>query len=362
MARHGPAPSPLHGLASPLQGEEFERLMAPFAPFENAPHLAVAVSGGADSMALCLLADFWARSCHGSITALTVDHGLRAASAAEGRQVAGWCRARNIAHRTLRWAGPKPATGIEAAAREARHRLLAQWSARHAVLHLLLAHHRDDQAETVAIRTDRSSGADGLAGMAAVVERAELRLLRPLLAVPPSRIRATLVVAGQGWIEDPMNRDPAFARARLRLEGRIRGREAIRLAATARRNGIARAARDTKVAELLARSAAFEASGRIAADIAAIVRADPEIGRRALARMLLAVGGGTYSPRAARLERLYRALRDGGIVRTRTLGGCLVAVADGRLVVSREGPRRTGPSRRAGETAHPLAPPRFGVV
>jgi tRNA(Ile)-lysidine synthase len=343
---------------------DFARLMSPFAPFEDAPHLAVAVSGGADSMALCLLADRWARARHGRITALTVDHGLRPDSAAEARQVARWLRARHIAHATLRWADAKPATGIEAAARDARHRLLAEWCARRGVLHLLLAHHREDQAETVALRMERASGADGLAGMAAVVERAETRLLRPLLPVPRSRLRATLAAAGQGWIDDPMNRDPAFARARLRLAGQASGRSAASLAAAARRAGIARAAREAEVATLLASCAAFMSPGRIDADAAPIIEADPEIGRRAIVRMLIAVGGGAYPPRGDRLAALYGALRAGRLGRGRTLGGCRVAVSCGRLVVAREGPRRAsgGGWRRAAGPAQPLAPPRFGVV
>ncbi len=339
-------------------------MMAPFAPFEDRPHLAVAVSGGADSMALALLADRWARTRHGRITALTVDHGLRADASAEARQVAKWLQGRGIVHVTLRWTGRKPATGIEAAARGARYPLLAEWCAGKGVLHLLTAHHREDQAETVALRAARLSGPDGRAGMAAIGEREELRLLRPLLPVGRDRLRATLDQERQGWIEDPMNRDPTFARARLRLAGTASGADAARLARAARTAGIGRAAREKDVANLLARAAAPDRSGGIVVDAAALAAADVEIGRRALARLVLAVGGGAYPPRSERLAALHASLRAGTLDRARTLGGCRFAVACGRLRVTREGSRRVAgrtPLGRAG-AAQPLAPPRFGVV
>src|SRR5689334_12818293 len=173
--------------------------MARFAPFEVNPELAVAVSGGADSLALALLADRWARACGGRVTALTVDHGLRPEAAREARQVGRWLKASGIRHVILRWSPPamkKTATArlanLQAAARDARYELLCGWCRQHAVLHLLLAHHRDDQAETLLLRLARGSGLDGLAAMAPLVERSAVRLLRPLLAVPKTAITGYL--------------------------------------------------------------------------------------------------------------------------------------------------------------------------
>ena len=84
----------------------FASLMDPLGPFEHNPHLAVAVSGGADSMALALLAHAWVRHGGGTMTALTVDHGLRPEAAGEARQVGVWLTDRGIAHETLVWRGP----------------------------------------------------------------------------------------------------------------------------------------------------------------------------------------------------------------------------------------------------------------
>ncbi|HZB92116.1 MAG TPA: tRNA lysidine(34) synthetase TilS [Stellaceae bacterium] len=340
--------------ASPLGAEEFAALLARFAPFEPAPRLAVAVSGGADSMALTLLAWRWAEAAGGSLTALTVDHRLRAASADEAEQVARWLSARGIPHRTLRRDEAPPARGLQAAARAARYRLLEAWCAGQGVLHLLVAHNREDQAETLLLRLARGSGLDGLAGMPAVAEHRQCRVLRPLLDLPRARLEATLRGFGQPWIEDPSNRNPAYARVRVR-QAQAQLAEAglgpARLAATAARLGRARSALEAAVAALLAAAVLVHPEGFVRFDGAALRRAPAEIGLRALAVVLSMVGGGAYPPRLERLERLYRDLPEalgGG----RTLGGCRVLPQPEGVLVCRE----------AEAVAPPVAAPPGGVV
>ena len=175
--------------------------MAPLGPFEPAPRVAVAVSGGSDSLALCLLADRWARARGGAVFGLTVDHRLRPESGAEAAQVRRWLAARAISHRTLRWTGTRPVSGIQEEARAARLALLVGWCRRAHVLHLLLGHQREDQAETVLQRLVRGSGIDGLAAMAPVRLAMEpdgggVRLLRPLLSVSRDALTASLALLG----------------------------------------------------------------------------------------------------------------------------------------------------------------------
>ncbi|MEQ8968446.1 MAG: tRNA lysidine(34) synthetase TilS, partial [Azospirillaceae bacterium] len=190
--------------------------MARFAPFEPAPRLAVGLSGGPDSTALVLLADAWARARGGSVLALIVDHGLRPESAGEAAAVADRMARLGIEARILTRAGPPPAAGVQAAARAARHALLQTACREYGILHLLLAHTLDDQAETVLLRLAAGSGPDGLAGMAAVREGREARVLRPLLGWPKTRLVALCREAGVATVADPGNRDPRFARPRLR--------------------------------------------------------------------------------------------------------------------------------------------------
>jgi tRNA(Ile)-lysidine synthase len=321
--------------ATPLGPAEFAALMAPFEPFEPAPRLAVAVSGGADSVALALLGASWAKARGGAMTALTVDHRLRPEAAAEAAQVGHWLAARGIAHLCLVRAEPRPERDLQAQARAARYRLLEAWCAETEVLHLLVAHHREDQAETLLLRLARGSGLDGLAGMAAVTERAACRIVRPLLGLSHRRLVATLDAAGQSWIEDPSNRDPAYARARLR-QGRAAlaaaGLGEARLAETAQRLARSRAAVEAAVAALLARAAVVHPLGFVRLDAAALSEAPEEVGLRALAAVLALVAGAEYPPRLARLERLYRHVA-AGFRSGRTLGGCrLLPRRDGVLV------------------------------
>lgn len=335
-AAMGAAPAPARGAAA-LDNLDFAALMAPFAPFERQPHLAVAVSGGGDSMALALLAQDWAQCRGGHITALTIDHGLRPEAAAEATQVARWCAARGIDHLVLRCVGLGAVrSGIQAAARAARYALLEAWCREHAVLHLLVAHQREDQAETVAIRDARGSALDGLAGMAAVSERVAVRLLRPLLPVPRAALRQFLTAHGQAWIEDPSNRNPAFTRVQIRDElGRAAAASSkAHLAPTAARLGHGRATREAEDARQLARWVALDPWGFAWLDPAAF--AGPEaLGMKALGALLATVGGADYPPRRVRLERLHAELA-AGRADGRTLGGCLVLRRRGRVLICRE--------------------------
>ena len=338
----GPSAAVLHETPETVVAAvEFASLIEKLGPFERSPSVAVAVSGGADSMALALLARDWALSCGGSLTALIVDHGLRPESDAEAATVAGWLAARGVPAMVLRWEGEKPSSGIQEAAREARYRLLSRWCAAAGVLHLLLGHHRDDQIETVLLRAARGSGPDGLAGMSAIVELAGCRLIRPLLAVSRDRLRATLRARGQGWIEDPSNQNPAFARVRLRRDLMQRPQPASDAAARAR--VLAEAA----VARLLAASVAIYPEGW------AVIQAEPWRGapglaRRALTRVLVTVGGAAYPPRGDRLDAVLAEVL-AGLPAARTLAGCRL-IPDGQavLVVREAGRSRVSPAVAAG--------------
>lgn len=189
-----------------------------FADWKAAPSIVLAVSGGPDSVALMWLAVRWRRALKKGprLVAVTVDHGLRPEAAREARAVRQLAKAINIEHRTVRWTGEKPATGLPSAARDARYRLLALEAQRYDASHIFTAHTQDDQAETVIMRMSRGSGLAGLAAMARQSARDGVILARPFLGVPKSRLIATLAKAGVGFADDPTNRDPRFTRPRLR--------------------------------------------------------------------------------------------------------------------------------------------------
>ena len=353
----------------PLTEAEFAALMDAVGGFEARPRVAIAVSGGPDSMALMLLADRWARQSGGEAWGLTVDHGLRPESAAEAGIVAGWLAGRGIRHETLLWEDEKPTGGIQEAARDARYRLLSEWCRAHACLHLLTAHHREDQAETHLIRRRAGSGIDGLAGMSAVRELPHCRLARPLLAVPRARLAALLAAEGQPFLQDPSNLDPAFERARLRLPPTVipgrpggpnpesRNTERARLnrpvfldsgLTAARRPGMTdeviaatldfgrqRIARERDLDSLIARAVGVHPAGLAMLDPAALAAADAERGERLLGRVAACIGAARYPARRDRLARLFAGLR-ADPKRARTLGGCRFVPWRGRILVLRE--------------------------
>ncbi|MBR2117408.1 MAG: tRNA lysidine(34) synthetase TilS [Pseudomonadota bacterium] len=189
-----------------------------FADWKAAPAVVLAVSGGPDSMALMWLAARWRRALTKGprLLAITVDHGLRKEAAREARAVKQLAGALDIEHRTLRWRGEKPTTGLPSAARDARYRLLLRAASNHGASHIFTAHTRDDQAETVIMRLSRGSGIAGLAAMARQSDRGGVILARPFLDVPKSRLVATLAKAGIAFADDPTNHDPRFTRPRLR--------------------------------------------------------------------------------------------------------------------------------------------------
>lgn len=308
------------GLLKPVTPAEFAGWMVRLGPFEPAPVVAVAVSGGADSLAAALLTRDWARARAGTVLGLVVDHGLRRESADEAVWVCAQLRHLGIAAVTLTVMGLVPGPGLAARARAARHAALETACAERGILHLVFGHHALDQAETMAMRLLRQSGPDGLAGMAALTETAQIRRLRPLLAVPPERLRANLRHIGQSWVSDPSNADPSALRSRLRSlrddpDGDAFATRALVAASFCR--GTARARREASWAKELGQAVRVHPQGW------ALCRADslPAAAFTALVAML--AGAGRALPAASVAKHAAK-------LRPSTIGGVRI-VSAGRL-------------------------------
>lgn len=343
-----------------------DELGALFAAFPRSGGVILAVSGGADSTALLVLARRW-RLClprGPELVAATVDHGLRAGSRGEAEAVGRLATRLGVPHELLVWQGSKPKTGIEAAARRARHGLLSELAQRLGAAHVATAHTLDDQAETVLMRLAAGSGPAGLAGMRRSEARHGLTLLRPFLALRKQRLRATLERDGIAWIEDPMNADLGFARPRLRAAQAVLAREGLT------------AERVARLAERIARYEEAVAAGAKAAragllhpdrpgrlDGGALFALPEELALRALAAEIAAVGVPPHDCaakplRLQRLEALWNDLRqafDAGHACRRTLAGALIAVDLDRSVrITPAPPRRLRPPRE--RTLHDIPP------
>lgn len=312
-------------------------------PLGDGEPLAIAVSGGADSLALLLLAhnEFGDR-----VRALTVDHGLRADSAGEAAAVAAICARLGVPHATLRWTGDKPAANVQAAARAARYRLMADWCAAQGVALLATAHHADDQAETLLMRLARGAGLGGLAGVRALRPLvAGVTLLRPLLDARRDALAAIVAAAGLTPADDPSNRDPRYDRTRARRWLAAQGDlDAAPVAASAAHLAEAEAAL-AWTADLAWAGRAVVAPGRVELDADGLPR---ELQRRLVGRALGALGAGAL--RGPDVDRLLDRLAAGHAA---TLGG--ISARAGKVWrFSVAPPRRSG----AGARQSPQVPPR----
>ena len=340
---------------SAIPASEAKRL---FADWKGAPAIILAVSGGPDSMALMWLAARWRRALARGprLVAVTVDHGLRAEAGREAREVKRLAQSLDLPHRTLRWTGPKPKTGLPAAARSARYRLLAQAARAERATHVLTAHTRDDQAETLLMRLLRGSGIAGLAAMARETEREGVRLARPLLTVSKARLIATLEKAKIGFADDPTNRDVNFTRPRIRSlmpALAAEGGDARSLARLA-----ARLARANAAVEILADGAERylalrdHPSPQGSFDAEAFAAMPEEIRLRLLLRAINRAGH-EGPAELGKVEALLAALdhaaaacagrsraKQGPARLKQTLAGALVSLADGRIRIEHAPARR----------------------
>jgi tRNA(Ile)-lysidine synthase len=329
---------------APVSAEEARRL---FAGLAGESAVVLAVSGGPDSLALMWLAARWrrARKRGPKLLAVTVDHGLRPAAAREAREVKRLAADWGLAHRTTRWRGDKPATGVPAAARAARYALLAGAARRHGATVVVTAHTQDDQAETVLMRLARGSGLAGLGGMAETSHRDGVTLLRPLLGLGKARLIATLQRAGIGYADDPTNRDVHYTRPRLRAlmpQLAAEGADARGFARLAARLARADAALDLMTDGAARYLAELRNSGRSGVDAAAFANLAEEIRVRLLLRALNAVGR-EGPAELGKVEVLAQALAEAtadGVPLRRTLAGALVRLERGRIEVRAAPPRR----------------------
>ena len=283
--------------------------------------------------------------------AATVGHGLRGGWDAEAKAVGVLARRLGLKHEILPWRGANPTTGVEAAARAARYRLLAELARRLDAEAIATAHTLDDQAETVLMRLAAGSGPAGLAGMRPRDTRHGIALLRPFLGLRKARLVATLTRAGIAWADDPMNADPAFARVRLRAAGTVLAREGLT------------AERIARLAERMARyeqavSAAVEAARARVADPArpgrldgrALIAAPEEVALRLLAAAIVGAGTPCAAEKPLRLQRLealwqdLRATIAAGRATKRTLAEALITVDRNRTVLITAAPPRRSPA------------------
>jgi tRNA(Ile)-lysidine synthase len=167
----------------------FFKVMDTLGPYEKNPHLAVAVSGGSDSLCLAILAQEWTNNRGGKITALIVDHGLRKNSGKECKETQNILKKRKIFSHCFKWKLSKiPKKGVQEKAREFRYNIFEDWCFKKNIVHLLVAHHFEDQKETFLMRLNDNSNIYGLACMPKILFKKKIRILRPLLDLKKKKL------------------------------------------------------------------------------------------------------------------------------------------------------------------------------
>lgn len=311
---------------------------------EQAQAVAVALSGGPDSMALCALVAEWAGG-RVAVHAITVDHALRPESAAEAHQVGQWVSSYcpGVRHVILRRDPAQIApTRVQEEARHDRYDLMTSYCREQGIRHLLLAHHQDDQAETFLFRLCKGSGLDGLAAMKHETG-GDVKLIRPFLDVPKAVLLATCAAKGLPFVRDPSNRNDRFARVRLRrvMELLVReGLSAKRLTVTAMRLARARSALEQLADQAWSQALRQQETGRLVFSWDELARQPDDIRIRILMRALRTVAqdDGGYGPRLERVEELAESMvTDNDFTRT-TLYHCLIekSAREKTLTIRRE--------------------------
>ncbi len=294
--------------------------------------IAVAVSGGADSLGLCIALSeyFQGENPDIKIHALSVDHALRPEARGELLHVAEILEdISNVTHHILTWEyDEQPTTRIQEQARKARYDLMIKYMRVHNIEHLFLGHHRDDQAETFLFRLAKGSGLDGLGGMAFNHEKGQgVTICRPLLDEGKADIIKFCEYKGIKYINDPSNENEDYARVRLRKSMEVLSAEGLtpkRLSVTAHRLSRAREALDSIAQREYNAALISKDSCRIVFNSNILLLNPFEVVLRVLLKAMYDLSPDReYSPRLERVENLCSDLLKPSHFRKRTLGGII---------------------------------------
>ena len=289
--------------------------------------IAVAVSGGADSLYAVLKANEELSSKGFEIIALTVDHGLRKTSGQEARFVADLMREKGIEHHILCWQGQKPTTGVEDKARIARYALLEEWCLNNEVKYLITAHHLYDQVETFFMRLQRGSGLDGLCGMKEITPFKSIYILRPFLKTNPNVFKTFLKKQNIKWVEDESNQDERLLRVKMRhflpLFEKQTGISPLQIAQTMERLQCSRAYFETTVQKLIQNHFQVFNDKVYCCDSDVFCGFETEIQYRLLSFLIKKISRSVYPPEAEKLCALMKKIQCENF-KSATLGHCRV--------------------------------------
>ena len=311
-----------------------------FKAMEKVPYgnLGISVSGGGDSIAMLHLTYLWAIKTQTKLFAVTIDHNLRDESASEANFVKAIADSYGIDHSIYIWSD-KANGNLQNSARNARHKIVANWAKEKKLATILLGHTKDDQEETLMLRMLRGSGVDGMKGMSEKVLINEVLFFRPLLSSSRKQLREYLKSKNFDWKEDSSNFDDRFDRVKVRnilSDMNKLGLKTSRLVSMANHMSRASCALDKLTLELANSCIEQRCWGDLQLDKDRFSLASYEIQLRLLTKVLCWISGKTYKPRFADLEKLCKNIIDPQQMRGRTLMGVIIRKVKGRIIFTRE--------------------------
>ncbi len=293
--------------------------------------LAIAVSGGVDSVALL----HWVAALGFDVIALHVNHHLRPSADTETQYVQSLCKNLGVPCHVFDWMGNKPTTGLEAAARTARYKMMTDFCRENDIEYLLVAHQADDQIETFLMNLARGSGLTGLSAMQARAHRDGIIILRPLLGVYRAELQRYCDDNNIKYFVDEMNCDDKYTRVRIRqnryLLSEKLGISDDRILLAIENLGRARLALDENITDLVA-SVTFDDYALFSDSF--LFDQAYEIRLKFLGTLIQRIGGNDYQPR---LNSLKNALDKLNADCKFTLGHCTVRRLGRKILIVHEG-------------------------
>lgn len=305
----------------------------------NIQDLAVAISGGADSMALCLIANNWAKVKNINFHAITINHNLRIESEDEAKTITNWLKKYNINHHIITWQHSNPKSNIQAQAREARYHLIAKFCDIHNIKYLLVAHNIEDKIETFLDRLSRGSGLDGLASMEEKIKFSNIQIIRPLLNTEKIHLRNYLSSINQEWIEDPSNINQKFKRIKIRqLLENIEEKSLIikRISQTADHLARVKDYINSQVNLEFNNNCKIELVDKIPQCLInhkVFIQIHEELALRILVKALSIVSDKPYKPRFEKLMYLYKQIKNNQNFKKLSLNNCLISGNDNNYIL-----------------------------
>jgi tRNA(Ile)-lysidine synthase len=289
--------------------------------------IAVAISGGCDSMALTFALNDFCKKNNIKIYTLTIDHGVRKNSKNEAKKVGELLKEFNISHKIL--SIPKkeiPQKNIEANLREIRYKMLSDFCKKNHIEFLFVGHHLGDIAENFLIRLFRGSGLDGLSPMQKIFEIKGIKIIRPFLEISKDELKNYLIEKNISWFEDETNDDEKFLRNKIRkflasfddknlLEKRIY-------------NASKEISKTRDFFDEIMEERALEIIEENTDNLTLINRRklaeiNSSIALKILAKILMKIGDKKYKPRKEKLLRFYEYLIAEGVIKKREFYGCV---------------------------------------